>query len=332
MQYHYNMSTPSDGIWHTLPAIARTQNEPLLARWRSDKNGYSVQITNLKEIWTEVLTKDDIITRANDEGCSIDPSEDDNQYQILLSKLEDGFHGNKKSILTIDDHAYNENIQIQVESELPRPLQPLRWTLSLIRDRVASISSDFIMPLLRSSYIQHQRVEELSRLLTEKDLAVSKLLDKVESMGVDLSSLYPNLGKSVRRDKQREHLAKSVRGLQTFDKEDFMASFATKQADAADLNTLVHDAFAGGASMDKANPGEVAEKTGNGAKGSRQKIARTQSSEDQNDGFQVNYTSKISVLVTSTNSRLAASSNPSKYQEGCSGANRDAIDSACSKQ
>jgi len=249
------MSASLDVIWHPLPSSLENKSEPLLIRYSFTKDGYKVQVTDLSQVWTEELKKKQIIKRALNDDVSIDPSEDDSQFDILLQKLKDAIHGEKDTSIDIQRTGSGKELRIIVSSKLPHPLKPLRWTLHLVRNAEANLSTEFIMPLLRSSSLQYQRVEELARLLAEKDDAIYKMLDKVESIGVDWSALFPNVGniRSSRREKRREYITKNVRGMQTFNKKEWVSSFTGRDIDANNLHDLIRDAFAGGSAVNNDN-------------------------------------------------------------------------------
>jgi hypothetical protein len=61
---------------------------PLLVKASFSKNGYTICLTDLSRMWVEKLDKNAIVTRARRRNCSIDPSDDTEQYGILLEKIQ----------------------------------------------------------------------------------------------------------------------------------------------------------------------------------------------------------------------------------------------------
>ena len=68
--------------WHTL-CTNNADLPNLLLKSTFTSDGYSIQLTDLSRLWTQHLTKNQIANQARHSKCSIDASQDDEQYHIL---------------------------------------------------------------------------------------------------------------------------------------------------------------------------------------------------------------------------------------------------------
>lgn len=288
-------STPGD-TWCALPASVSKDGGPFLTRYVFGTDNYKVQITDLTHVWTEELSKRDIINRARQDETSINPSEDNNQFKIIMQKIRGAVDGDDDTSLSISSNSAAKELEIRLTSELPKPLHAFHWRLRPVRSQDATVSSELIIPLIRSSYVQYQRVEELSRLLADKDLAISKMLDKVESVGVDLDSIFPKMSatRTTKRDKYREIIAKNVRGMAPFEKSKWLGAFPDRGEDPPGFRELVKDAFAAADAVDskhfdelvKAQASQVGE-VGAEIQAKRKDRVSTPPSADEEEEFQV---------------------------------------------
>jgi len=220
-------------IWQPIPRTAGLHNTAVLLRFRKITSGFSLHLTDLSQVWSAELDKDQICIKAQEIGCSIDPSEDDSQLAILLDTFEAALRGDEgTSISIVVDGA--DHLKLTISSPLPAPLPALTWPFRLGPGSREQVKTEVMVPLVCSTYMRKQQQDDLTALLAHKDALISKLTDKVESIGSDLVSLFPNLGRLSHTKNQRQQLAKYVKGLEPFD-----ANKWRKQFDAA-----VHDSLA----------------------------------------------------------------------------------------
>src|SRR4029077_2193693 len=99
------------------------------------------------------------------------------------------------------------------------PLLPLEWTLYLSKEPQTELTRHLLLPLLRNAAERERLEKSLLDHLKEKDWVLGKLLDKIESSGLDLSTVFPGTV-SLRASKRGTTLsqaAKSIRGAAPFD-------------------------------------------------------------------------------------------------------------------
>jgi hypothetical protein len=191
-------------IWQPIPPTAGLHNTAVLLRYRKNTSGLSLHLT------------EEICTKAVEIGCSIDPSEDDSQLAILLDTFEAALRGDEGTSISITvDGA--DHLKLTISSPLPAPLPALTWPFWLGPGSREQVKTEVMVPLVCSTYMRKQQQDDLTALLAHKDALISKLIDKVESIGSDLVSLFPNLGRLSHAKNQRQQLAKYVKGLEPFD-------------------------------------------------------------------------------------------------------------------
>lgn len=216
--------------WKTLPLA----NLPrLLIQTHFDHAGYKVQLTDLSRIWSDTLTTKEITLQAEEQRCSIDASDPDNR-QHLFHKIQSAFQGDEDTTLNI----YSQDgatLRIDVTAPLPRPLAPLRWSLRLTRQPDSAMATNLVNPLLLQARNLQNQIQSLIELLGAKDKVISKITDRFEASGNDISVVFPGASNSkIRRStnsSQRAQLASYVKGLGDFDKEAWrQQTEATSQA------------------------------------------------------------------------------------------------------
>ncbi|KAI9810057.1 MAG: hypothetical protein M1826_003783 [Phylliscum demangeonii] len=120
---------------------------PLLVELVSSVNGYTIFVTDLTLIWSEKLHRDAVLQRALDEETPIDPSEDGNQFQILLDKIREAL---KTSLGLLPElHRLQERqLVLRVASSLPPPLRALKWHFRLSPIDSTRLATELWIPLL----------------------------------------------------------------------------------------------------------------------------------------------------------------------------------------
>ncbi|KAF2263583.1 XLF-domain-containing protein [Lojkania enalia] len=190
----------------------------LLIKAQFGRETYGVFLTDLSSIWSEELDVAGIIARASQQESPIEVSlQDTSQLPILLDNV-------RKSLSAAEDTACRltrngeDGIVIHTSTILPQPLDSLRWRFVLRKESSVMLKNELILPLLVSSLIQHDRINSLCNIVSEKDKAITKLLDQFESSNLDLATAFPSIGgsKPGRRPIKREQAAKHIPALLPF--------------------------------------------------------------------------------------------------------------------
>ncbi|KAL9058613.1 MAG: hypothetical protein Q9162_001620 [Coniocarpon cinnabarinum] len=99
------------------------------------------------------------------------------------------------------------------------------------------------MPVVEKVNAQSQALADLVRLLQEKDSAVSDLIDRVESAGVQLTAAFPTAFANQSNQKlgKKEQIRRSVKGLEVFDVQTFInESRVENQQSDSFVNSFMH--------------------------------------------------------------------------------------------
>ncbi len=190
--------------WSILPLSTNTNDRRLLTRHSFNTNGYTVQITDLRNVWFDTLDRQEIIERATREESSIDPSDDITQLQILLQHLEDALCGKQGTTLEMISPILSDGEMIlRSMTPLPQGLRPLTWSFNLNRAADEAIRSDLVVPLIAACY----------------------------------------LGKN-KRGMQRSQIVQHVKGLSPVDKHTWMKAQYSSSLQLVPFEKLVQGAFA----------------------------------------------------------------------------------------
>lgn len=221
-----------DNQWAVLPAAkSNLQSLPqLLVRCSFKSDSYSVFLTDLTRVWSETLTRREIIKRALNENTSIDPTEDNTQLRVLLDTIKAPLFGHD-GVLELAKASYS-TILLRATARLPPPLDSLSWTYRLTLASESSLKHELIAPMWVLAYKQQQEIRDLLRYLREKDHVISKLLDSVESSNTDLATIFPSTAgmKTVKDTSRREQAMQHVPGLGAFDEGTWQEEFKKKEA------------------------------------------------------------------------------------------------------
>lgn len=241
-------NTVMSSKWHRLH-LFQQELPPLLFQYTWTRRGYVLYVTDLTSVWAEELSKSQILKRADDLAATIDPSEDLQQLDLLLAKLGEALRGDGGTA-SIHTGIHAESIKIVTSSKLPAPLRPLKWTLHISKKPPSSLTEQILLPLLKGEASWESRQRFLLDQLKQKDWALGKLLDKLEAIGLDLSTVFPSA--SRRRNAQnsitREELAKSVHGIAPFDQSAWLAESREPYSGSLGLASDVFQATVGSSS------------------------------------------------------------------------------------
>ncbi|KAL8713329.1 MAG: hypothetical protein Q9220_002528 [cf. Caloplaca sp. 1 TL-2023] len=211
---------------------------------------YEIWITDLVNIWTEKVDQRALIQRAWHIETDIDPVEAD-QRQMLLRHIQESLNAEPGTNLTLLRSEESKGLLLMAHCPLPKPLKPLRWPFHLMAASQNSLADELILPLMCVQLTTHTNSASLLSLLSEKDYVITKLVDKLQSAGVDLGKVFPGAApsKSSRKPNSREEISKSVSGLAAFDQDQWRLERACDTAIFNDCDGLLSQLFAHGKSL-----------------------------------------------------------------------------------
>ncbi|GAD93359.1 conserved hypothetical protein [Paecilomyces variotii No. 5] len=229
--------------WRKLPLPETDGLPPLLFKYISSSRGYEIYLTDLTYIWTERLNHKQALKRAEDEEASIDPSEDAEQFKVLLQKIEDALCGAEGSSLTLNAGAKSNSLELTTKTRLPAPLHALEWTLYMTRGPQSSLTRELLLPLLIGEASRERRQKSLLDHLKEKDWVIGKVFDKIESSGLDLSTVFPGTAslRAGKRGTTRTQAEKLIRGVAPFDEKSWKSETSKDDVDTELAPKLVEE-------------------------------------------------------------------------------------------
>jgi hypothetical protein len=218
--------------WEKLPVVSHAALPILLYRFLTTTDSYELYITDLIHLWSEKLSRRDIIHRANVEETSIDPGEDTDQYKVFLDKLQEAFTGSKNSEVSLKSGVGKKfnNLEIITTTDLPAPLDPLTWIFYVNQGSARELATQLTIPLLQAQSERDGLEKALLKTLKEKDWILGKIFDKIESLGLDLSAVFPGMVglRSSDGGISRNRAAKYIPGLTAFDESAWRRGIDTK--------------------------------------------------------------------------------------------------------
>ncbi|KAL4875920.1 XRCC4-like factor-domain-containing protein [Aspergillus karnatakaensis] len=209
--------------WQRLHLFNEGDIPPLLFRYSPTANSYELHLTDLNYIWSENLDRKAIFKRADDDETTIDPSEDLEQFKVLLQKIGDGLRNEPGSKLVLNPakRGDGQDLELTLTVKLPAPLEPLRWTIHLFKQPQYFTTSNLLLPFIKAEAGQEARQKSLIEELSKKDWVLQKLFDKIEAMGIDLSAIFPGTSglRGGRKGLTLAQAAKYIKGLAPFDEQ-----------------------------------------------------------------------------------------------------------------
>ncbi|KAG2411818.1 hypothetical protein HFD88_009374 [Aspergillus terreus] len=238
------MSAP----WKKLHLSRTTGSPPLLYKYISTSTSYELYVTDLTNIWSEHMSRQAILKRADKDDATIDPSEDPEQFGLLLQKISDALQHAPGSSTTLH-HRSSGSLELTTSIKLPAPLEPLRWTLYLSKEQPSSTTAHLLLPLIEAEVDRESRQKTLIDQLHKKDWILAKLFDKIEAVGIDLSTIFPGISglRSSRKGTTLAQAAKYIKGVAPFDEQAWLNE-ASKSSPGVDLasNILAEISGTGG--------------------------------------------------------------------------------------
>ena len=208
-------------VWERLCLSNDEKTPPLLYKFISTAYTYEIYMTDLINVWTEQLSRQAILRRANEENTTIDPSEDAEQFGVLLQKIRDALHGETGSSATLNHRARGDSLELATYTKLPAPLEPLKWTLRLTKESPSASTSQLLLPLVMAEADWESRQQVLIEQLHKKDWVLEKLFDKIEAMGIDLGTIFPGTSglRTGRKGTTLLQAARYIKGVAPFDEQ-----------------------------------------------------------------------------------------------------------------
>ena len=204
--------------WRTLILQgSHSQIPPILVKAQFSRSSYEVFLTDLTHIWTETLERKQIIRRALNEETSIDPSEDADQLSLFLLRIEDALQGKTNANACLRSGNVEDNLDLITSTILPASLKPLEWTFHLALGPQSMLTSELILPCISEMVGFNAQVSSLLQVVRMKDNLITKLVDKIESEGTDISKLFPVAPRSLGAASNLN--GKSIRGFEALNEE-----------------------------------------------------------------------------------------------------------------
>ncbi|KAB2579353.1 DNA double-strand break repair and VJ recombination XRCC4 [Lasiodiplodia theobromae] len=199
---------------------------PLFAKTKFTSNSYVVFLTDLRNIWKESMDRKSIFKRALCEETAIDPTEDAAQMRLLLDHIRNAIEGHAGTRRQVTKNVKDSRaLNLHLTAPLPGSLGSLEWMLNCTPLPSASLQHHVISPLMSNLYHHMQQVDDLVGRLNAKDHVISKLLDKLEASGTDITTIFPGAAGAVHLT-PREQAVRQVQGLGRFDSEQWRQSYA----------------------------------------------------------------------------------------------------------
>jgi XLF-Cernunnos, XRcc4-like factor, NHEJ component len=218
--YHI-MASQSSPAWRRLPVreFQQSRNPIIFFTLQRYEKGLKLQTTDLVHLWKAAKTSvEELKQEAVRTRCSIDPSEDEEQLEILIGKLEEAMSGrNGGSVRLVGDRNAPSPVSFEIETSipLPTPLGMLEWTFRMVRQEPSVFTSELVLPALLVIEKKARSEQGLLRKIKEKDHIIGKLMDKIEGAGIDLSMVFPGFA-GARKGLTARQAAEVVPGIEPF--------------------------------------------------------------------------------------------------------------------
>lgn len=239
----------SGSKWHPLPAFPDLPALMISPRFAS--SSYIIHVTDLANVWVENLDRRGILLRSLQENTSIDLSDGDlNQWAVFLSKLNSAFdptlpdhHSTSLSISASSAGSSSEGgLVLHVTCVLPEPLKPLKWPIYLTKCPPVGLASELVLPLIQAHHVRTMEIEDLIARLKEKDVVITKLVDKLEANQTGLEHVFNSL--SGKRKPSRALAEEKVKGLAAFNENEWRTNIAANPQLPKDVSLLIREVFA----------------------------------------------------------------------------------------
>lgn len=208
--------------WRVLPVSSSDKLPKLLYKFTRSATEFSLDITDLLQIWQTEYTRQKILRQAARSRTSIDPNEDATQLEVLISKVGECLAAAENSTLLFRvGDAETGSFYMKACIALPAPLPPLEWEFNLKVCSQQLFTSEIVSPIVEAQALSFQGIESLKSAIEQKDTVIAKLLDKIEGSAIDLGSVFPGLIRGGKRGISVQQATKAVPGLSRFDYEEW---------------------------------------------------------------------------------------------------------------
>lgn len=227
--------------WQRLHISDFESAPPLLFRYFVSRDEYQLYITDLTYIWSEHSTRQHILRRAAEDGATIDPSEDPEQFAVLLQKIGESLRNEPGSRTVLSPGGGSDSLQLITSIKLPTPLQPLNWNIYLSKEPQSSSTAQLLLPLIKAKADWESRQRGLIEQLNKKDWVLTKLFDKLESMGIDISTIFPGITgfRSSHKGSMLSQAAKYIKGVAPFDEKAWLDETSALPSDLGLASTIL---------------------------------------------------------------------------------------------
>ncbi|PYH38509.1 uncharacterized protein BO87DRAFT_325372 [Aspergillus neoniger CBS 115656] len=210
--------------WEKLHISNRAPAPLLLYRYTLFRDGYELYLTDLTYIWSERPNRQHILGRAVEDDATIDPSQDIDQFNILLEKLGEALRNDPGTSTVLRRGRENDTLHLITTTSLPAPLEPLKWNFYMAREKQRFSTTQLLIPLIKSEAYLELRQRDLIEVVKKKDWLLSKLFDKLEAVGFDLSTIFPGIPglRTSHKGSAQSQAAKYITGARPFDEESWL--------------------------------------------------------------------------------------------------------------
>lgn len=217
------------------------QTPPLLVKYEFGPSHYKIYLSDLTYLWMESLERRQIVKRALNEDTSIDPSESGDQLQLLLQNIQKALDEVEGATLSLSKSDISQQIILHTTTPLPGALKPLVWPFHLMSAPQHLLTAELLQPCLTQQFFAKAQVVSLIQLIKDKDHVISRLTEKMQSDGTDLSKIFPGASglRSGAKSHFRESASKFVKGLGEFDDRQWRKCFL----DSTQLPSNLSDFF-----------------------------------------------------------------------------------------
>ncbi|KAJ5103304.1 hypothetical protein N7532_003833 [Penicillium argentinense] len=231
--------------WHRLKLSQSPRSIPaLLFQYTWTHDGYELYLTDLTSIWSERLCVEDISNRAEQNATTIDPNEGSDQLDLLLRKIDEALGGNSSKPV-IYSGSRTDSLELHISAKLPAPLRPLEWTLLLQKEPTEALVSHVLLPLIKDGAEWESRQRNLLDQIKQKDWILGKLFDRIESLGVEIGTIFPSaVGfRSARKGGTRSEAARFIKGVAPFDEQAWLSQSGTSSDGSNLASNIAHEIF-----------------------------------------------------------------------------------------
>ncbi|PNS13918.1 hypothetical protein CAC42_1409 [Sphaceloma murrayae] len=191
------------------------------------QDGVRVTVTDLRDLWEERLDVEQVETRAREAACPIDPSDGPDQLKILFDHISRALKGESGTSVLLR-RSRDDIVTLRIKAPLPKPLPELEWALILSPKSREDCFHEITSQLVQRLHQRDQDVQQLESIIHDKDHVLARLIDRLESSGTDLTTIFPGTS-SIRLSRsvsQRSQLGRHVKGLEPFEPASWISSSA----------------------------------------------------------------------------------------------------------